>query len=56
MEKKVCEWNPLTQTLMEVLRIELMIRDLSTSDYSNLIVDINNEMVIVTTKVSGHRG
>ncbi len=54
--KKVADWNPLIQTLMEVLNISLMEKRMSTSDYGNLLVDLEKDKVIVVTRMSGEGG
>lgn len=54
--KKVADWNPLIQTLMEVLNISLMEMRMSTSDYGNLIVDLDKDKVIVVTRMAGEGG
>lgn len=51
--KKIADWNPLIQNLMEVLNVSLMEKRMSTSDYSNLIVDLDKDKVIVVTKMAG---
>lgn len=53
---KVADWNPLIQTLMQVLNISLMEMGMSTSDYGNLIVDFDKDKVIVVTRMSGEGG
>ena len=54
--KKIGEWNPLIQNLMEVLNISLMEMRMSTSDYGNLIVDLDKDKVVVVTRMSGEGG
>lgn len=54
--KEICKWNPLTETLMEVMRISLMEKNISTSDFGNLIVDLYSDKIIVTTKMAGEGG
>lgn len=54
--KKICEWNPLTQTLMEVMRISLIEKNMSTSDYGNLLVYLHDDKAVVVTKIAGEGG
>ena len=55
-EKEIGRWNPLIETIMEVIRASLIEKNMSTSDYGNLIVSLYEDKVVVVTRMAGEGG